>query len=270
MVTEVKIAYLIPHWNEGEGMTKTVKTISQFIQLEDTRLNTGSHVRVKFTVFYLDDGSSNSNFNFLQNLISHDSGNISTKLVRYEINEGYGATVHKGQIVAKEAGYDWAIIIDSDLSMGLDDLRLMSNFLLEADTKGSIYYIKGSRFLNNNGIEQLVGPRRRATLIGNAISKLLARGRVSDPTTGFRSLKLTSEILKMDAKIDSGFSSIVQELFLVLSKGEGIAEVPYQIRVRDESLRKSSFTFDLKTISRYLYWCSRIYLKLTLPMFRKI
>ena len=270
IVKEVKIAYLIPHWNEGEGMANTVKTISKFIEEENSRLNNGKIKRVSLTAFYLDDGSSHSNFNFLKEVIIGESNKISTELIRYEKNEGYGATVHKGQIVAKKAGYDWAIIIDSDLSMGLEDLKLMSDFLLEVDKKGSIYYIKGSRFLNNNGIEQLVGSRRKATLIGNAISKILARGRISDPTTGFRSLKLTSEILKMDVKIDSGFSSIVQELYLVLSKNEGISEVPYQIRVRDESLRKSSFTFDLKTISRYLYWCSKIYLKLSSLKFRKI
>lgn len=255
---EINIAFLIPHWNEGKGMSSTVGKLSHFLNEEHFRLNSSKSRRVKLKLIYLDDGSSPDNFDYLSALLSGYSKEESS-LVRFVENKGYGITVHKGQMLAKESGYHWAVIIDSDLSMGLDDLRNMCDEILKVHENKAITYIKGSRFLSENGLVELLGGRRFATLSANRISTLLTHQIVTDPTTGYRSIRLSSTIFDTTFPVDNGFSSIVQELYIIVRHREGIAEVPYRIRMRDDSKRKSSFTFNYQTISRYLYWCLKVY-----------
>ncbi len=265
---ELNIAFLIPHWNEGRGMSMTVDKLSHFLGQEHFRLNSPEGRRVHLKLIYLDDGSLQDNFDYLSELLLGYSKEESC-LVRFIENKGYGTTVHKGQILAKESGYHWAVIIDSDLSMGLDELQIMCDEIIKVHENKTITYVKGSRFLSENGLIELVGKRRFATLLGNRISTLLTHHTVTDPTTGYRSIRLSSSIFDAKFPIDDGFSSIVQELYLVVRHGECITEVPYRIRMRDDSKRKSSFTFNYQTISSYLYWCFKIYFFKSIGVLKK-
>ena len=80
---------------------------------------------------------------------------------------------------------------------------------------------------------------------------MIFRGKVTDATNGFRAIKVKhySNIMLYD----DGFSIIVEELFKFKNfKKLKIINIHVKLGIRDTVIKKSSFTYDIKTIFSYI------------------
>lgn len=172
------------------------------------------------------------------------------RIIQNELHRGYGANARNGINYALENGYQWAIVMDSDLSNPLSDLHVIQEIITYNTTAE---YIKGNRFRKNlSGFIKVPLTRKILSITGNRIARLIINNLIHDPTNGFRAIKLTRWIEIQT--YENGFPVIVEELQLVIKNELRISEFETQLRY-DQILRlKSSFNFDSKTLFLYLMY----------------
>jgi hypothetical protein len=213
-----------------------VKEIKKFAQNEKAK---------NMTFILTDDSSDDGSFEILTIQTKNEK---MFRIIKNNLNRGYGANARNGINFALENGYQWAIVMDSDLSNPLSDL-LVVNEIISYNTTAE--YIKGNRFTKNlSGFIKVPLTRKILSITGNRVARLIMRNLILDPTNGFRAIKLTrwTEI----QTYENGFPVIVEELQLAIKNELNTSEFETILRY-DQILRlKSSFNFDVKTLVLYL------------------
>lgn len=235
------VALIIPVYNENlSTLHRTFTECSIILK---------SNLHVKLVV--VDDGSSSNLFADLQFLARKILRNVSHEIIRCSKNKGYGNAVNVGLKALKTQNVDWAIVIDSELSMRPVDIEFMLN-TIEMFPKAAI--IKASRYLNAEDFNEVSGGRRILSIVGRTVARVLTLYKVSDPTSGFRALKL--KYVDLNLRKESGFSSIVEELRwmtqICMFKALTVVQVPYRYQERDCHDRQTSFTFIPSVYFSYL------------------
>ncbi len=231
-----KIAIIIPIFNEEPQIHRLVKEIKKFVQNEKAE---------NMTFILTDDRSDDGSFEILTAQTENEK---MFRIIQNDLNRGYGANSRNGIDYALENGFQWAIIMDSDLSNPLSDL-LRFNEIISKNSKAE--YIKANRFGKTSiGFIEVPNSRKFLSIIGNRVARIIIGNLLLDPTNGFRAIKLT--IWNKIKTSENGFSVIVEELQFAIEKSLNIYEFETKLRY-DQILReKSSFNFDSKTITRYL------------------
>ena len=202
-----------------------------------------------FFLFLVDDNSTDET----QEIISRFNSNYFIKTIRTPKNLGYGAAVNFGLTHLTNINFDWGVVMDSDMTNPFEDLN---QFYL-AIILGNCDYLKASRKMKGGGTVGIPRYRRFLSEVGNLVARIFCYFIISDPTNGFRAIKL--DLFKKLKIKDNSFSAITEELFQVIANGGILKEFPTTLR-GDRALRvESSFDFRLAMFLRYLYWILKLF-----------
>lgn len=148
----------IPAWNEEGSIAGVITLVREH--------------RPDADVLVVDDGSSDRTA-----AIALDAGAV---VVSLPFNVGVGGAMRTAFLYAMREGYDALVQVDADGQHDPADLDHVLDGLSEADV------VVGTRF-HPNSTYFVGGPRRWAMrLLARSLSRM-NKGRISDPTSGFRS-----------------------------------------------------------------------------------
>ncbi len=157
--THLKILIIVPAFNEGGNIGRTVKEIlAQPLALD---------------VLVIDDGSKDGTV--------EEAQAAGAKVVRLPFNLGIGGAVQTGFRYADEQGYDIAIQIDGD---GQHDASFVPALIVPINANQADMVI-GSRFISEGGFKSTFSRRLGINFFVQLINALTGV-KISDPTSGFR------------------------------------------------------------------------------------
>ena len=180
MMKKAKSLVIIPAYNEGKNIVRVIESIHQNAPGLD--------------VVLVDDGSLNGT--------AAVAKNKGAMVINLPFHMGYGTAVQTGYKYALRSGYDYAVQIDGD---GQHEPRYIMA-LLQGLKTGSADAIIGSRFSDPKQTRRYRGSfaRRVGILLFGAVTSILIRQRVTDPTSGYIGLNrkvleyLSSDIYPAD------------------------------------------------------------------------
>jgi hypothetical protein len=254
MTIKKRIFFGIPYFNDENALISTFSVLSS-IDLKMRELDIYEHS----FVFY-DDGSDLNQSNSLANFLKNDFRiRDSCLLLGSEINRGYGYACAKIKQEALDNEVDFLLILDSELSMAIEDifgaLEIWEKNETVFEGREMALLVKPSRFLSPTGLEELNGSRKIWSKAGNLFARVTIGG-CSDPTNGFRGLNHTS--LKLMGKInfsENGFAYIVEEMYWATKFRIKILESNTTYKVRSENVRKTSFIYSKEVLTSYMKHC---------------
>lgn len=180
-------------------------------------------------------------------------------VVHHAKNAGYGAALRTGTRKAADAGFDYALFMDSDLT---NDPADIPKFV--AQMERGVDVIKASRFTGSGGMKGV--PWRRAVFSrsGNRVARILFRVGLRDCTNGFRALRVP--ILSRMHLRESGFPIIVEELYQAKFLACTFSEVPVVLTSRSADHRPTSFNYSSATLAKYLSFALKAFLGIRPPL----
>ena len=173
---------------------------------------------------------------------------------------GYGSATRVGLNFALRKNFEWAIVIDSDLSNPLNDASLLRT-ILNDDSSIALsrsVIIKGNRFHNiQSTFRSASFPRIVLTLSANVLSRVLTLQISKDPTNGFRAVRLSW--YAEQRWVESGFSSILEELYRAVKTNGQVQDFNRTLDLSGALRIKSSLSFDKETAKGYLNYLFLIF-----------
>lgn len=156
---------------------------------------------------------------------------------------GLGTAYLAGFRYALEHGFDCVLTMDADYS---HQPRYVPDLLARIETADLVIgsrYVRGGRAVDSPLARRLLS--RGANLLAKTMLGLDAR----DCTAGFRCYRReVLESINLDAIFSSGYSFLIELLYLVQRKGWRVAEVPIQFIDRREGKSKVSQTEIVKAL----------------------
>jgi dolichol-phosphate mannosyltransferase len=234
-----RFAVVIPMYNEEAGAAKCVRTVcAELARIPNvTRL------------IAVEDGSRDRTAQILERLAA---GEPRLMLVRHARNRGYGAALRTGAEKAYEAGFQYVLFMDSDLTNDPADL---SRFAKEMITGADV--IKATRYSKGGSVSGVPAYRVWISRAGNALARFLFRLPVHDCTNGFRAVK-TGLLMSMELK-ENRFPIIMEELYWSKFLARTFAEVPVTLKNRAEDIRPTSFSYRPAVFWKYLKYPVRAF-----------
>lgn len=199
----MKKLVIIPAYNEGENIEKTVQTI-----IENAK---------GFDYVIINDCSTDNT----KAICLEKKFNV----VNLPINLGIGGAVQTGYQYATEYGYDIAVQIDGDGQHDPRFLETMSSYMEDQ----SVDMIIGSRFINKEGF-QSSGMRRVGIKYFTLLIRLLSGYRVSDPTSGLR--MVNRDLINIFANDYPKDYPEPESVVAILRQRKRIREIPVIMRER--------------------------------------
>ena len=172
MSTQVKIAVVIPAYNEEESIAAVVASVN--------RISTDEITVVPVVV---NDCSKDSTLKIINGL--------NCIALNLPINLGIGGAVQTGIKYAFNNGFDYAVQIDGDGQHPTGPIPM----LMEELRKNNWDVVIGSRFIKNEGFQSTI-MRRSGIKYFQWLLKLITGETVTDPTSGMRLMnRKTMELL---------------------------------------------------------------------------
>lgn len=224
---------VIPIFNEEVNINYLIRSIlSNFIYSDE---------KCKKIIF-VDDGSTDKSAQLLKSLI-FDQPKLC--LLENKLNLGYGGAL-KTAIKKFKNEADYLVFIDSDLTNPLSDIKKMFRFM-----KKKIAFIQANRYLGD--LSKIQSNRKIIGILGNYLCRIFMGMKINDYTNGFRAVK--ADLYNNIYLSQNDFSIIIEEKFKLKKKIDSISEFPTTLLTRPVGLKKSSFNYSFKLISKYLYYC---------------
>ncbi|HEU4656834.1 MAG TPA: glycosyltransferase family 2 protein [Capillimicrobium sp.] len=129
----------------------------------------------EWDVVVVDDGSTDRT--------SEAAAAAGARVLRLPFNLGIGGAVQAGFVFARENGYDFMAQVDGD---GQHDPAELSKLVDHIRSHPELDMVCGSRFLSDDHRYPAPISRRTGIHIFAFLLSLLVRGKISDPTSGFR------------------------------------------------------------------------------------
>jgi glycosyltransferase involved in cell wall biosynthesis len=230
---------IIPCYNEDQSIAKTIQLIRQELASSNT-----------YELIVVDDGSSDQTHSELIRIFSKDS---DLKVLRHEVNKGYGAAIKTGILAA---GTDTIVIIDADGTYPIDRIQDLVNRSQYVDM------VVGSRVGSNPLIRRI--PK---FLIRTYLSWLIQQ-EVPDMNSGLRVFK-ASQAKRLFKLLPNRFSFTTTITLLLLANNRKVRFVPidYKSRVGQSKFRvvKDTLLMISSIINTgFLYRPTRVIFSLTL------
>lgn len=222
----------IPIFNEEENIENLINILNESFLINDENC---------INIILINDGSSDKSEYLIKSSIKKSSKII---LLSHKYNMGYGAALKTGIKFSKNLA-NYVIFIDSDLTNPIEDIKKISPFM----SKG-VDFIQANRYKNITDNIQL--HRKFAGIVGNLICKVFMNMKISDYTNGFRAVKV--DLYTNIDLIQNDFSIIMEEKFKLKKFIKTIAEFDTTLGTRGEGLKKTSFEYSFKLISKYLFY----------------
>jgi dolichol-phosphate mannosyltransferase len=202
-------------------------------------------------VIAVDDGSSDGSLAIVERL----AGELDLLgVARHAVNQGYGAALRTGAARARELELEYAAFIDSDLTNPPEDLLKIGRLAAQGHA-----YIKASRFVPGGSMAAVPLRRRAVSRAGNLVGAALFGAGIRDVTNGFRAVRL-ADYARWPLR-ETGFASIVEELYWARHDGLDVVEFPSVLTARGDEQRGSAFPYSAAVIRSYLRYPLRARLK---------
>jgi glycosyltransferase involved in cell wall biosynthesis len=163
MLGETQIAVVVPAYNEGLHIARTLRGIPAFVD----------------RVVVVDDGSDDSTF-----AIASGCGDPRVDVVRHARNRGVGAALKTGYRRAFESGADVVAVMAGDGQMHPDDLHALLSPLL----RGAADYTKGDRLSHPHALARMPLTRFVGNHLLSALTRACTGARVRDSQCGYTAL----------------------------------------------------------------------------------
>lgn len=205
MLKQIHLTILIPSYNEGKIIKKTIKEISDFLAKKN----------YTWEIVVVDDGSSDDSSDIVKSL---QSPNLN--LIGYKVNRGKGGALKEGVRYAKGK---FIIFTDADLSVPIDSV----DAFLEALEGGRSEVAIGTRKIKSAKV-LIHQPWWRENL-GKGftfITRLITGVNVSDFTCGFKGFTSESAKKIFGQSLITRWAYDAEILFLTKKYGYTISEIP--------------------------------------------
>ena len=153
-----RVLIAIPAWNEEGSIADVVSLVKEHQPDAD--------------VLVVNDGSTDAT-----EISAHSAG---AKVVSLPFNVGVGGAMRTAFLYAQREGYQALVQVDADGQHDPADLNTLISGLSDADV------VVGTRF-HPNSMYFVGGPRRWAMVLLSKSLSWMNKGKISDPTSGFRS-----------------------------------------------------------------------------------
>jgi dolichol-phosphate mannosyltransferase len=212
-------AVVVPTYNEVENIARLVP---ELLALPD-------HLQV----IIVDDASPDGTGALADSFADQQPGRVLA--LHRPAKLGLGTAYLAGFTAAAERGAGSIITMDADFSHNPRHISAMLARLAGADL------VIGSRYVRGGGAIDSPFARRLLSRTANSFSRTLLGLKAHDTTAGFRvyrrDLLLT---LPLDRIFSSGYSFLIETLFLIERSGWRVAEVPIQFYDRTAGQSKVS------------------------------
>lgn len=218
------LSIVIPAYNEAERVGPTIDRICAWLD------ETGRQAEI----LVVDDGSTDDTCGVVRERAASQD---RLRLVENGQNRGKGYSVAHG---VREAGGDWILFSDADLSTPIEELLKLEGARGEAEI--SI----GSRALPDSDLKKRQPFYRE--MMGrtfNLLVQTLVFPGIKDTQCGFKLFRADVARELFELRSIDGFAFDVEVLFLARKKGYSVAEVPV-IWINDEASRVNPITHSLK------------------------
>lgn len=231
---------VIPMYNEERGAENCIRNVCAAL----------AAIPVRNQLLVVNDGSSDGTGSIL-NRLAPEYPNLT--VVHHERNLGYGGALRTGTRKAIEAGYDYALFMDSDLTNDPADIvRFVARMQQGFDV------IKASRYAVGGGMPGVPWKRRAISQAGNAVARVLFGMGLRDCTNGFRAVR-TAILARMNLQ-ENGFPIIVEELYQSKFLAHTFCEIPVLLTNRSDEQRPTSFSYKPETLRKYLSFAIKAFL----------
>lgn len=202
-MTVLRSLVAIPAWNEEDSIADVI---------EKVRLN-----QPEADILVVNDGSLDNTAR-----VAREAG---ATVVSLPFNVGVGGAMRTAFLHARREGYTALVQVDADGQHDPADLDRLLAGLLDADI------VVGTRF-HPESMYFVGGPRRWAMLLLSKALSVMNRGRISDPTSGFRSAGPRAiELFAVDYPADY-LGDTVGSLAIAIRRGLTIHETPVTMYFR--------------------------------------
>lgn len=240
--TSPAFAIVIPMYNEERGAEACVRAVCGVLHQIDPRAR----------LFVVEDGSGDATGAILRDL---EKATPALTVVRHETNRGYGRALVTGGRTAFEAGFEYVVFMDSDLT---NDPVYVSRFVEKM--REGYDCIKASRYIRGGGVRGVPLYRYAISRLGNLVAGLLMGLPIHDLTNGFRAVK-TSVFIRIPFA-ENKFAIIMEELYHLKRMRCSFTEVPNVLGTRTETQRRTSFSYKPSTFVQYLKYPLKSFLHL--------
>ena len=223
---------VVPMFNEEAGAELCVRRICEVL----------SSIPFRCALIAVDDGSKDSTAAILDR---QSQGLSNLAVIHHATNRGYGAALGTGVAYAIEAGFNYVLFMDSDLTNDPDDIP---RFVIKM--KGGYDVIKATRYRDGGTVKGVPFFRVTISRVGNWIARRLFGLPISDCTNGFRAVR--SSLLDRMTLTEPKFPIIMEELYYSAFLTRRFAEVPVTLTNRREDQRPTSFVYRPRVFFNYL------------------
>jgi glycosyltransferase involved in cell wall biosynthesis len=201
------LSIIIPAYNEEKRLPGTLRTICEFLSKRDWSF---------YEIIVVDDGSKDGTVAAAEKF-QHRPHPI--RILRNPGNRGKGYAVRHGML---EAGGEWLLFTDADLSAPIEELDK-----LFAAVSDSVPIAIGSRALDRSliGVHQSVF-RERAGQFFNLAMRAALRLDIHDTQCGFKLFRRDAARAIFSRQLLERFSFDAEVLFIARKLGLRAAEVP--------------------------------------------
>ena len=224
---------IIPIYNEEPNIENLLNVLSKSFLINDESC---------VNILLINDGSSDKSENLIKSKIKN---NKKIVLLNHKKNMGYGAAIKTGINYSKNLS-KYVVFADSDLSNPIDDIKKISIYM-EQD----VDFIQANRYIKST--ESIQFHRKLIGILGNYLCRFFMDMKIDDYTNGFRAVK-TNLYNKINLR-ENDFSVIMEEKYKLKKYMSTIAEFSTILGKRGNNLKKSSFEYSFKLISKYLFYC---------------
>lgn len=205
------IVAVIPTYNERENIEKIVEAIlGQPLDL---------------SVLIVDDNSPDGTGEIADAIAERDD---RVEVLHRQGKEGLGTAYRAGFGYALDRGAQYLFEIDADFSHNPDDLPRLYAAAGEADAAVGSRYVKGGACSDWSIFRWMISRG------GNLYTKMLARTRTVDTTSGFRCYtKRVLEAMPLDRVTSQGYAFQIEMTYVAEALGFKIIEVPITFSERE-------------------------------------
>ncbi len=229
----VSLAVVIPMFNEEAAAGNCVRQVCDVLRLLPNRC----------LLIVVNDGSRDQTAEVLRR--EESEAKHPLLVVTHERNSGYGAALRTGILSAAQAGLDYVLFMDSDLTNSPQDIPRFLPKMAEG-----IDVIKATRYSGGGAMAGVPKYRVLISTAGNIVARALFRLPLHDCTNGFRCCK-TSLLVRMRLT-ENRFPIIMEELYWCKYLAKTFAEIPVLLTARTGDVKKTSFQYKPKVFYDYL------------------
>jgi glycosyltransferase involved in cell wall biosynthesis len=197
---------VIPVFNEESTIKKIIEQTSLYVN----------------QIIVVDDGSNDNTYK--------EAKNTSAYLLRNKVNQGYGAALMSGALIAVQMGADYIVAIDGDGEHNPADITS----LLKNAKANDADIVIGSRFIVGGYAYNMSIIKFFSNKISTLMLNLLYKIKISDSQSGFR--VYNKRVFKIPLPANTNFLTPTEMLIKSAINGLIITEVPIRSKSRGQKL----------------------------------